>query len=442
MLKNFTSSITFRFFMIGGLILVMLIPLAMVSDLIEERKNRQQNATSEISQKWGSAQTLMGPILIIPYETVTYQKKIRIIKQNKAWLFPESLKIDGKLTARMKKRGIYQAALYESGFNISGNFKFPDVKKQLTNASRIHFDRAFLTFMVSDTRAVQNNLTLDWNGKKFSFLPGSNLPELQNSGLHAFLEQVQAAVKKNSTINFALSLKLNGSGGLRFLPAGKVSNINLKSDWSSPSFQGAYLPKHNTNKQGFDATWNISYFGRNFPQFLKSVQEAKKYNFSNSTFGVDLLVNLDHYQKVNRSAKYGILFLILTFLGYVLIEIFTKVKIHPVQYLLIGSALIIFYVLFLSLAEHLGFHLSYLLSSIAIISIITFYSLQILNRNRILFLAGMLTGLYSYLYIVLISEDYALLLGSIVLFLLLALTMFLTRKINWYEIQLGHKKTE
>jgi inner membrane protein len=228
---------------------------------------------------------------------------------------------------------------------------------------------------------------------------------------------------------------------------GKETRVSLSSSWPSPSFIGSYLPlSHEVTNAGFQAKWNISYFGRGYQQYWKS----DKVNYPNlqdsmlnSSFGVKLLLMVDHYHKTLRSVKYAVLFILLTFVAFFLFEILSKIKVHPFQYLLIGFAMSIFYLLLLSISEHLDFSYTYIIASVATIALITGYSSWILmQKKKSLVVALLLILLYAFLYILLQIEDYALLVGTLVLFIILGIVMIVTRKIDWYTIRLNRGDNE
>jgi inner membrane protein len=239
-------------------------------------------------------------------------------------------------------------------------------------------------------------------------------------------------LKSAKTYKFSFDLNLNGSQSLNFIPLGKETNINLASKWANPSFDGAFLPdQRQVSKDGFTAQWKILSLNRNYPQ---SFSESDSYSIKDSAFGVKFLVPIDQYQKITRSVKYAIMFIALTFLTFFFVEIFNKKRIHPIQYLLVGFALLVFYTLLLSISEHTNFNFAYILSSIATIILITLYSKAIFKNNFLSLLLGcILIILYGFMYVVLQLQDYALLMGSIGLFIVLAAVMYASRKIDWYS---------
>lgn len=269
-------------------------------------------------------------------------------------------------------------------------------------------------------------IRFDWNGELIEANPGIPSNDIFSSG-------VTIPVKidtSNSPYTFKTNLNLNGSFELLFAPVGKETQLHLSSAWPNPSFTGAYLPTgRKLNADGFQADWKVSLVSRDFPQQWV----GPRYDVNKSSFGVSLLLSVDQYQQTMRTVKYAIMFIALTFLTFFIIEIRSSRPIHPIQYLLVGLALLIFYALLLSLSEYISFGYAYLIAGTAIVILITAYSASFLaDRIRSLIVAGVMTIMYGYLYIILQLQDYALLMGTIVLFVALATLMFLTRKIDWF----------
>jgi inner membrane protein len=231
-------------------------------------------------------------------------------------------------------------------------------------------------------------------------------------------------------LSFSFSVELNGSQSLSFIPLGKQTDVQLTSTWSNPSFSGAFLPaSRDINEKGFNASWKVLNLNRNFPQQWI----GNEYIVSESSFGVDFLLPVDHYQKNTRSAKYAIMFIGLTFVAFLLFELISKRKIHPVQYLLVGGALCVFYTLLVSFSEHIGFFWAYTISSVATIALISLYFNSIIGSARSTSLLSlMLVGLYLFLFTILQLQDYALLMGSIGLFAVISVVMYVSRRVDWY----------
>jgi inner membrane protein len=420
------------------LALLLLIPLGMVRSLIAERQARRDQATQEVAASWGSPQTLGGPILIVPYLVHGKDDKGKDITWTSyAHFLPETLTVDGRIAPERRNRGIFEVAVYRADLHWKGAFVRPDFSNWRIAPEDILWDDAKLSVGIPDLRGIRSAVALTWGDRSLQFEPGDGGGGLWDSGLSVRLPGLNAA-EKGKIYGFAFELGLNGSQNLEFLPLGKQTKVSLKSDWPSPSFAGAFLPdSRRVTGTGFEAVWNISWFGRGFPQQWKG-DETTRENVFASAFGVELFLPVDSYQKTERSVKYGVLFLLLTFLTFFLYEVFNPFSLHPIQYLMVGSAICLFYLLLLSLSEHLPVGLAYAAGAAATVLLIGGYSAAILRGAlRAVTMTAVLAGLYGYLYVLLQLEDYALLLGSIGLFLILALVMYLTRKIDWSAARPG-----
>jgi inner membrane protein len=435
--RRLRDSTAFKLVVIGGLILLLLIPLGMVGSLITERQQRGSQAAEEVAATWGGRQVLAGPVLTIPYRVVEKDKKGKITA---TWAFPvhflpETLKVDGKIAPERRNRGIFEAVVYRADLQVSGTFLRPSFAQWRVDPQDVLWDQAYLSVGVPDLRGLRSGIGLAWGERQLQFEPGGAEPGFWDSGLRVPVPGLRAG-REGEYYAFSFGLGLNGSQQLRFLPFGKQTTVSLRSPWPSPSFSGAFLPEsRRVTDTRFDALWNVSWFGRSYPQQW-SHQEAEnlapKASLESSAFGVDLVLPVDAYQKTERSVKYGVLFLLLTFLTFFLYEMFNPFSLHPVQYLLVGAALCLFYLLLLSISEHVPFGFAYLIAAAATVLLIGGYSIAILRGAlRALLMTAVLGVLYGYLYVLLKLEDYALLLGSIGLFLILALVMFLTRRIDW-----------
>src|SRR3954454_7999170 len=292
---------------------------------------------------------------------------------------------------------------------------------------------AAVTLAVSDLRGTRESLMLDWGGKKLQLQPGSQLPGY-TTGVTAPLATEQPIAEPRA---FSIALDLNGSSGIFLAPFGIQNVVTLKANWPDPGFRGAFLPAdRNVRTDGFDATWKVSYYGRDYPQRWTSRSGNERFNttaVSNSLFGAQFLSVLDAYRYVERSIKYGVLFFVLVFTAFFLFEITARQKIHPFQYLMVGAALCLFYLLLLSISEFIGFSWAYLIAAGGSTLLITWYCRFFLGGSVRTFMIGAgLAGVYLFLYITLRQQDYALLMGAIALFIVLAIVMYVTRKVDWY----------
>ena len=435
------KSLTVKMAVIGFLILVLLIPLAYVQSLIGERAQRQKEVISEINKKWGKEHIISGPVLRVPYvqKTVTTYTDPNS-KETKntigstiqyAYSLPDEFDGKSNLNVKTLQRSIYKSAVYEGNLMATGKLTTPDFKAGEIAEEDIQWEKSTIIIQTSNLKGIKNNLTIRLGGRELSLSP--KFVELKGTNTQGFhsLESDYFDFRELASKDFKFSMDFNGSEKFSIIPVAKQTRLNIKSNWASPSFTGEYLPKNESEKvtkDGFDANWNILYYNRPFPQqFFDDLPNLNEYSF-----GVNLLVPVDEYQKSERSAKYGYLIITFTFLFFFLIQAIARIHIHPFQYLLIGLALVMFYTLLISISEHSNFLKAYLIAGISVISLITLYSASVLKKRKFaLFVAGSLAALYGFIYVIIQLENYALLAGSIGLFVILAIVMFVSRKIEW-----------
>lgn len=439
--RGVKGSVVVKMIVIGVLILVLLIPLLMVGGLVSERQQRHDAMTAEVASSWGNAQILGGPILVVPYHEYGRDEKGEVTYTQFAYFLPESLKVEGKVAPEMRSRGIFDVVVYRADLRLSGTFRRPSFTGWDVAAKDVLWSQAYLALGITDMRGIRRGVQMSWAGQPLPLSPGGAVQGLWSSGLQAPVAGL-AEAGEGAAWDFGFDLLLNGSGRLDVLPFGKQTTLTLASSWPSPSFSGRFLPEtRDVKATGFQATWNVPYFGRSYPQRWRSTETEKVASpgeVNGSAFGVELFLPVGIYQKTERSVKYGLLFIVLTFLTFFLYEVFSPFALHPMQYLLVGSALCLFYVLLLSISEHLAFGIAYALASGATIGLISGYASAILRgRLRALGVGAALAALYGYLFVLLQAEDFALLLGSIGLFLILAAVMYITRRIDWYTPRTG-----
>jgi inner membrane protein len=423
-----------RLLLIGFLVLLLLIPAAMIGGLVSERRATRDGAVEEVTAKWGRKQVVTGPALVIPYvqqrtELDNKGQKVARAQTHRLTLLPESLVIRGEMESEVRRRGIFSVPVYRLRLEVSGRFALPDLSEWGVEKNEVRWDRAEIGVGVSDARAIQEQTDLTWDGRKISFQPGTGEFDLTTTGIHAPL----AGVPRASTFDFSFPLVLNGSVGAYFVPFGRETSVSLKSNWPDPSFQGNWLPsKRSVTAAGFEASWSIPFLGRNYPQGWTSEGKMGE-TVEASRFGLDLVTPVDEYRMAERSTKYAGLFILLTFATLWLIEVLGRLRVHSIQYLLVGAAMCVFYLLELALSEQIGFTPAYVVASVAVVLLIASYSLAALRSPaRASTVGGLVAALYAYLYVLLKNEDYALLIGSIGLFLMLAAVMYLTRRIDWH----------
>lgn len=425
-MESLKSSHFLKAILIAIVILSLQIPIMKIKGLINEREQTRTEAIDEITAKWGNKQSVIGPTILVPYTNQRSQSNAEC-----ATFLPESLKITGKIKTQLRYRGIFEIPVYQMALVLTGSFSRPDLSEWTTDLDNVLWDQAYLFLQVSDARGMTKSPTLTWNGKTLDCLPNIGEFEIGRQGIHVKLKDHLDAQR----FDFSISLDLNGSIGAFFAPLGRDTEVQINSDWPSPSFQGAWLPTNRSvNAKGFDATWNIPFLSRNFQQNWKSRSDLDK-AVSASLFGVDMILPVDHYGMAQRSVKYQFLFLVLTFATLWLLEVLIKVRVHPMQYLFIGASMCLFYLLELSLAEYCGFIFAYAIASAAIIVLVTSYSAAVLKtKKRAAIIGSVVTLLYIYLYVLLMIQDYSLLVGSIGLLAVLATIMFSTRNLDWYSL--------
>ncbi len=419
---------------IGLLVLMLLIPTAMLQSLIHEREQTRNEAVAEVSSKWGSEQVLSGPLLSVPYLITTKDSKGNPMNPVTAYahFLPDDLQFDGDLRPEQRKRGIFVVMLYNTHLTVRGSFRKPSLAALGILPGAVQWDKAFLSLGISDMKGIRDAIQFRINGRVVAAEPGIASNDLLASGV-----SIPVALDAD-TYRFECAVNLNGSTQLSFLPFGKETTVRLRSPWATPSFTGSFLPdQRKVSAQGFIASWKVLQFNRNFPQqglgnFLNRSNAPSR--MDESAFGVKLLLPVDEYQKTMRSAKYGILFVILTFVAFFFVEILDRRRIHPIQYLLVGFAICLFYLLLLSLSEHISFDWAYLIGGGIILMLITFYVRYVFQNLRLTALFSLVLALlYGFFYSLLQLEDYSLLLGSFGLLLILGLIMYLTRHVNWYR---------
>lgn len=438
------NSISLKLFSIGVLILILLIPSSMLTSLIHERENIRDGAVGEVSAKWGNSQIIGGPVLSIPYSIVLKNEQGKTESEIRyAHFLPDEINITGNINPEKRYRGIYVVVLYNTKLTVKGSFAFPKLDELNVPIENFILKDAFISVGITDMKGIKDNILFHLNDSSFYFNPGIVTDDIFKSGISFPINLAQI---KEDKYTFDFCLNINGSKDLSFLPFGKETNVTLSSAWSNPSFTGAFLPENrNVHEQGFKATWKVLQLNRNYPQqglgaFINSKNNKEDIEDNDAAFGVKLLLPIDEYQKTMRSTKYNVMFIILTFLTFFFVEILNKNRIHPIQYLLIGFAICLFYVLLLSISEHLKFDTSYLLSCICILALITFYAKNIFKSFFITALICIILAIfYGFFYSLLQLQDYALLMGSVGLLLILGTIMYLTRNIDWYSISKDDK---
>ena len=408
----------------GLLIIFLLIPTFFISSLVTERQERNQKVVTEASNSWATSQTLTGPYLFIPYK-YTNQYIVAL---------PENIVLNGEVIPENRKRSIYKILLYKSSLKGNGIFQLP----KNIDTSLLQFSNARICLGLSDFKGIEEKISITFNSVAYELSPGLPISTINNTGLSAPIQILEGDILKN--IPFDFSIKIKGSGALHFMPLAGNSVYTLSSVWPSPSFDGNNLPtENNVSDKGFSAKWVFNKANLPFTTILEDGKEIKE----DLAFGVSILQPVDDYAKTDRCIKYAILFIGLTFSLFFIVEIMQKKPVHPVQYILVGFALVIFYTLLLSISEYIHFDYAYLIASIATVLLISLYAKSHFIQWKI---AGLfftvLATLYGFNYVLISLEDSALLIGSTGLFIVLATAMYASRKINWYNSSLAGSSTE
>lgn len=424
---------------IGFLSAILGIGLLAVMGLVSERSERRDQVYQDLARTTVSSQTIRGPILVFPFEVMT---PVRIVndagKQSSGhestvhyqFVLPKQLEMNAAIKAESRYRSLFEVPFYRSEIDMTGHFDFvPPSPPVALEGSSIQARAPFIMLMIQDTRGVPQIPRFRVEGLELSSLGGlGGMSLAPYGGFHAVLP-VDLHGKKH--LEFSIALSVQGTQAFHWVPEGEESRVKVSSNWPHPSFQGAALPSNYTmNPEGFEANWQSTHLAGSAA--LGHTPELLLAAFNEQKVGFKLLQPVDIYLQTERSVKYGFLVIALTFLAFLAFETMKNLSIHPVQYGFVGLALVLFYVLLLAISEHLTFAYAYTLASAACISLISFYIFYIVKtwRTTISFAAS-LGGLYAIVFGILLSEDYALLYGSIFLFLLLALAMIATRQVDW-----------
>ncbi len=421
------SSLAVKLMVILFLLLLMLIPQNMVRSLIYERQNYQSAAEMDISGMVGGAQTVAGPYLSIPI-TSRYQDKDDKVtyRSHVITLLPEDLKITGELADETLHRGIFDVIIYEAELGLSGTFDLAELEQIDLSYSTVHYDRASLVIEISDLRGIDSSVLIEWNGSPQETRAG--VPSGSRQGIHASLE----LSPEESKYSFTTDLAIKGTKSIYFTPIAKTNDFALSSSWPSPKFTGYLTPDERTvSDQGFTAAWQIHSLNRSYPQ----VWLDATHGFGGTGVGVELIQPVDFYSKNQRAIKYSFLVVAFIFLIYFFFEIGKRMRIHPLRYVLVGLNLSLFFLLLLALSEHVGFAAAYAIAAAAHILVLTAYTAPVFKHTRaLLLLVGLMIFIFAYVYVLLSLEDYALLVGSVGLFVILSVVMLVSRKLDWYDL--------
>jgi inner membrane protein len=431
----------FKSALVGALILLLLIPTFFIQNLVSERQGRQQEAVSEISSRWAASQTFTGPVIGIPYYDSVADNGNRQRVKHWAYFLPDKLEIHSKMVPEKRYRGIYEVIVYTAEMDVRGNFGDLNLDKLGLSPTEMLWKEATVFVDISDVQGLNEDVALHVRsaptGDSASILlaPGRTTTEQFGNALSAPLAgwignlASKATIGGAGSLDFSTSIRMKGSGNLLFVPVGRETQVYAASSWPDPSFTGSVLPTVRTvQNNGFVADWKVLAMHRKFPQQWKE----GLYELATAGFGVGLIVPVDAYQQTTRSVKYAILIILLTFTAFLLIEWIYNLPMGTLQYVLVGFALCIFYTLLLSLSEYLGFNAAYGLASVATIGLIGWYVGVILRSRKVaLFITFLLVVQYGFVFVLIQLQDYALLMGSLGLFVTLAIVMQASRKIKW-----------
>ncbi len=439
--KNVKESTGFRLVVLGMLTLVLMIPMAYVSWLIDERQNNKEQASHEIDRAWGGPVTLAGPILKIPYryhvtQTNSKGEKVRVFKGIRYfYILPQDLHIKANIQTTTRHKGIYRAVVFRSETALTGSFKRPYLAGKYILPQDILWKSARWEFVVSNGRNLTEKVSIELPGQqKIDFLPDEDKHLLTTKPVFATKPLGRNPFEQSAEIRFSINFTLKGSRELNLVPLGKTTRVSMQSDWPHPSFTGEFLPDNSPeilpDNQGFNAQWKIIEYQRPF----KTVYDYQidMDNMKQHHLGVRLLIPVDHYHKTKRAAKYAYLIIFLTFMLFFIIQQTARVPVHVFHYFLVGLALVVFYTLLLSISEQWNFGAAYAVSAVATVGLIGWYARSVLHSKR--FAAQILLGLgllYTYIYTIVSLQDYALLVGSIGLFIIVAVIMYFSRRIRW-----------
>lgn len=418
---------------------MLAVPLFAVYLLVYDRQAQSRTARESIAQGWGGAQVIAGPLLVIPYlaqrqERIVGDNGERTVQTNTVWrtltLTPEAAAIASNLSPQVRRRSIYETVVYEAHNRGAARFSLPaDLGRYGTTRAALALDRAELRFGVSDAGGLFGAppaVTLD--GRRLDLQPGKGPRETGGSG---FFTTLDAGALATRPLRVAYDYQLRGSGSLALAPQGGDTAWTVRSPWPNPSFQGDLLPNRpSVSANGFAATWRVGNLalGRALVSTDADAPEAGAVPQAR----VDLVTPVDVYDQVNRSVKYGFLFIGFTFMAFLLFDLTGGARVSAVELGLVGAGLVLFFMMLLAFAEVTGFALAYVIASGAIIGLLTAYSSAVLgSRRRAGFIAALLVALYGVLYALLSLEAYSLLIGSLLLFAALAAVMYLTRGVDW-----------
>ncbi|EGU32990.1 hypothetical protein VIBRN418_10923 [Vibrio sp. N418] len=424
------NHIVTKFAFVLFLFILLQIPVSMVSNLISERADRQHDVRQEIARSSSGEQRIIGPFIHVNYTEMDTHEGKAYLSEREAFLLPETFDMNANLDSFAKYRGIYQARLFKANTQLKGQFDL----RPLRNLHNGNVKSISLVVGIRDSRGLLKLNEMTIGDQPISVIPGTDVAQF-TQGFHTPLNFDQLDITQ--PLAFDLNFLLQGMGQLQVTPIGKTTTVELSSEWPHPSFTGDYLPiSSDISDVGFTAQWASNNFSSNITQLFQRcmADSAACYELERRQMGVDLIDPVDHYLKSHRAINYSLLVITLVFASFFLLELFQARMMHPIQYGFVGLALALFYLLLISLSEHIGFNWAYLISSLASTGVLSLYVSGMLKNNK----QGMVFGaslllLYGLLFGLLLAESYALLMGTLLCFAILSLVMVLTRNVDWYE---------
>ena len=423
---------TFKVLGIALLALLMLIPLAQVNDLVREREGRAREATQQIAERWGASQLVGAPVLVVPVRRQVMQDKTPTTVEEREYLLADRAAIDAKLAPELRRYGIYETAVYTADMKIEGRFRVSDIAALAAPGLEPQWQRAELRVPVADVRGIRRVSSLHFGDGELAFGPGTDgVGCVSAISAPARIDPATLAEQ----IPFSFTMTLAGTERFAVLPLARETDLHAQSAWPDPGFDGAFLPAtRRVDAGGFEAEWQVLDLNRALAQRWREGENVNN-ALTGSAFGITLTQPAGSYQQNVRAGKYGVLFIALTFVAFFLFEVLRGLRVHPVQYLLVGLALATFYVVLLAVSEQIGFALAYVLAAAAVVAMVGGYAGVVLAQRRAgLMLGALLALIYALLYGLVVSEDYALLMGALALLAAIAALMYLTRRVNWYAL--------
>lgn len=426
---NFLQKPITKMLAVGALALLLLIPAAMIQNLIQERELTQESAVSEMTGVWGGEQQLLGPYLDIPFdqpymvtnsdgtEEVSYARK-------HLYVLPETLRGKVNVLPESRSLGMYEAVVYKGDVNLMGQFEMPNWKQLGVDQSRIHWDKITINVGISDLRGVEGDARFMWDRKELTLNSGLTTRDVFASGVHASID-----IKEAQHLEFAFKTKLRGSRRFSVVPLGKSTVFEMNSPWTEPNFEGNFAySNYEPSDEGFYARWDVSHLNRNFPQ----AWIGNSFRPQSDYFGTEFIRSVDTYSKAHRVVKYAILIIVLTFLVFFFSELVKGARVNSLQYVLVGLALVLFYTLLLSFSEHIGFNNAYLVATVMTVGMEFLYARSVLKSTALgVYVAGVLSLLYTFIFVLIQLKDFALLTGSLGLFVILGVVMYISRHVKW-----------